>query len=461
MRQKYPILTAYTTYNFRMEQLSTPSFAPTAPPPVWTNPQRVLFRFFVAWFLLYVFFNPNGLLPGVDDVFNIYIAPFHRLIPWIGRHILHLAKPITVFTNGSGDTTYDNVVVLFLSLTAILTCVIWTLLDRRRASYTILFYWLITILRYYLGITMLSYGFSKVFKMQFPAPSLYTLLEPYGESSPMGLAWNFMGYSSGYNLFTGFAEIISGGLLFFRRTTAIGAFLAFIVSANIMTMNYCFDIPVKLLSTTMVLISLFLLNDNIRRLFNLFFRKGSVRLSIVPRPPMRSIPLRITLVVIKSLLVLYAFFGSAWLSFKERKEYGDSAPHTQLYGIYNTRSFSYNKDTLAPLQTDTVRWKQLIIEGSPAYAYAIIKMMNDSTKGYSAKTDTTQRIVTISDYYDSTRKWRLHYNYPFADSLALWGTRFWGMKTDSISITFARFPLGNFRLNSRGFNWINEYPYGR
>ena len=454
MRQKYPILTAYTTYTFRMQQ-------PIAQTPAWTSSQRILFRFFVAWFLLYVFLNPNGILPGVDDVFNFYIAPFHRLIPWIGRHILHLAKPITVFTNGSGDTTYDYVTLLFLSFTAILTCVIWTLLDRRRTSYTILFYWLTTILRYYLGITLLTYGFTKVFKMQFPAPSPDTLLEPFGNSSPMGLAWTFMGYSNGYNLFTGFAEIISGGLLFFRRTTALGAFLAFIVSLNIMAMNYAFDIPVKLLSTTMVLISLFLLNENIRRLFNLFFRKGTARLSIVPRPPMRNKPLRITLVAIKSLLVVYAFFGSAWLSLEARKEYGDNAPHSQLYGIYNTRSFFYNKDTLPPIQTDTVRWKQLVIEGSPTYAYAVIKMMNDSAHGYYAKTDTIQHIVTISDYYDSTRKWRLHYNYPFTDSLVLWGTRFRGQRKDSIRIAMARFPISNFRLNSRGFNWISEYPYNR
>jgi hypothetical protein len=38
------------------------------------------------------------------------------------------------------------------------------------------------------------------------------LLKPYGESSPMGLLWTFMGYSTGYNLFTGGAEAL-GGLL--------------------------------------------------------------------------------------------------------------------------------------------------------------------------------------------------------------------------------------------------------
>ena len=33
-------------------------------------------------------------------------------MPWVGRHILHLSYAITVFPNGSGDTTYNYVEVL-------------------------------------------------------------------------------------------------------------------------------------------------------------------------------------------------------------------------------------------------------------------------------------------------------------------------------------------------------------
>ena len=441
-----------------MEQLATPTPAGT---PDWTDNQLILFRFLVAWFLLYIFFNPNGILPGVDETYNFYITPFHRLIPWIGQHILRLTKSITIFTNGSGDTTYDFVTLLLITVLSLLACTVWSAIDRRRPSYTILYYWVVTILRYYLAITMLSYGFAKVFKTQFPAPGPFRLLEPYGESTPMGLAWTFMGFSNGYNYFTGFAEVISGALLFFRRTTAIGAFLAFMVSLNISAMNYCFDIPVKLLSTTMILMSLFLLGDNIRRLFNLFFRKGSTGLYIVPRPKMRS-GLRITLVVVKSLLVGYSFGGAAWLELQTWKEYGDRAPHTPLFGIYNTRSFLYNQDTLAPLQTDTIRWKQLVIDGSSTFGYASIKMMNDSTHGYySVTTDTVQHLVTIKKYSDSTKKWRLHYTWPLSDSLTLWGTRFSASHADSVRIVLARYPMDRFPLNARGFNWINEYPNNR
>src|ERR1700722_18687863 len=203
MRQKYPILTVYTTYTCCMAQPTPQVIANSGigQTPAWTNAQRLFFRFFVAWFLLYIFFNPNGILPGVDETFNFYIAPFHRLIPWIGQHLLRMSKPISIFTNGSGDTTYDYVTLLLILCITILATITWSLLDRRK-SYNKLFYWVTTILRYYLGITMLTYGFAKVFKMQFPSPSPYRLLEPFGDSTPMGLAWTYMGYSTGYNLFT-------------------------------------------------------------------------------------------------------------------------------------------------------------------------------------------------------------------------------------------------------------------
>jgi uncharacterized membrane protein YphA (DoxX/SURF4 family) len=430
-------------------------------PVQWTMMQRIFFRFFFAFFLLYIFFNPNGVLPGTEPLFNMYIQPFHRLIPWIGRHILHLSQPITIFTNGSGDTTYDNLILLFLFLIAILTALVWSVADRNRASYNVLFYWLTAIVRYYLAITMLTYGFVKVFKLQFSYPGIHRLLEPYGDSSPMGLAWAFMGYSKGYNYFTGFAEVLAGSLLLFRRTTAIGAFLAFMVSANIMAMNYCFDIPVKLLSSMMVILSLFLLGDNIRKLFGLFFLHRTTTLSMTRPPRIRKKSLRITLLTVKSLLIAYIFIGNISDSLESMQAYGDNARRAPLYGIYNTSFFVVNKDTIAPLQTDTLRWKQLEIDGFASYSYGATKMMNDSFRYYVIRTDTIRKFLSITDNKDSTKRYLLHYRNPGNDSLVLWGSRLWGRQADSVLIALTHYPLNRFRLSSREFHWISEYPYNR
>ena len=39
----------------------------------------------------------------------------------------------------------------------------------------------------------------------------------------MGILWKLMGHSYGYNLFTGLAEAVPAALLFWRRTTTVGA----------------------------------------------------------------------------------------------------------------------------------------------------------------------------------------------------------------------------------------------
>jgi len=39
-------------------------------------------------------------------------------------------------------------------------------------------------------LILIAYGFVKIIKIQFPFPDLYKLAAPFGDSSPMGLAWS-------------------------------------------------------------------------------------------------------------------------------------------------------------------------------------------------------------------------------------------------------------------------------
>lgn len=424
----------------------------------WSLPKQLAFRFFFLFFLLYIFFNPNGVVPFTDALFGWYIAPFHHLIPWLGQHILHLSHPVTTFTNGSGDTTYDFIVLLFIFVLSLVGCAIWSWLHRRHHAYPTLFYWLSFILRYYIAITMLSYGLYKVIKLQFPFPGLASLLEPYGKSSPMGLAWNFMGYSDGYNYFAGIAETLAGLLLLFRRTTIAGALLAFVVCSNVMAMNYCFDIPVKLLSTMLVIMSLYLLSENFSSIAGFLFQKRTTALQQPPAPPFKKRNVRIGWAVGKGAFVAYILIASIFQLIEARSSYGDAAPHTAFRGIYEVRTFIRNKDTLPPLLTDTVRWKQLIIDGSPTYPYANIRGLDDSSRGYySFKLDTLKQTMTLASYRDTTVKYRFNYRFAQKDSLILAGA----LNKDSLEIGLKLYDWKNFLLVRRGFHWINEYPLNR
>jgi hypothetical protein len=423
-------------------------------PTQWTFTQKLVFRFFLILFLLYIFFNPNGVLPYIDYAFNFYIKPFHKLIVWIGKSILHLPDTITVFTNGSGDTTYDYVVIFFITTMSLIATVLWSVLDKRTKGYNKLFYWLCVVVRYYVAITMFTYGFVKIFKLQFPFFSPDRLLEPYGRSSPMGLAWNFLGFSQGYNYVMGSAEILSGIFLLFRRTVTLGAILTFFVASNIMAINYCFDVPVKLLSTTLVVMALFLVAKDFNRLINFFFLNKPTAPANITRPIFRRKWQNIATIFLKYGLIAYVLIVTITQSLDAMKQYGDGAPKPPLYGIYNVEKFILNKDTVPPLATDSLRWNKLIVS-YPGYAF--IKMMNDSTQGFAFKPDTAARRINMFDYRDPTQNSIFYYSFPQKDVLLLTGI----LNNKTATIEMRKYDLNKFPLVNRGFHWVNEYPLNR
>ena len=425
--------------------------AATATP--WPLAQKLAFRFFVIFFPVFIFFNPNGAVPFLSEMYQLYIPPMHRVVVWGAANVLHLPYPITVFTNGSGDTSYDYLVLLFCVFVALVGSAVWSAVNRKACNYDKLYYWLTVILRFYVGIMMLSYGAVKVIKLQFPSPGLMKLMQPYGNSSPMGLAWTFMGFSKGYNYFTGFAEVACGALLLFRRTALLGSVIGLVVAANIMAINYCFDVPVKILSTMLVVIMLFLLFKDIDRFINFFFlNRVAQPANLTPKRFKRRWQNRL-LMTIKYILIGYVTLSLAENIFYSAKYSGDAAPKPALYGIYETQTFIRNSNTLAPLTTDTTRWRRLVV----AYkGYASIYLMNDSTRNYAFEPDTFRKTVTMYKYSDTSKKYKLNYKLQNG-MLQIKGK----LQKDTVEISLKRFDEKQFLLTKRGFHWVNEYPFNR
>src|ERR1700749_3550671 len=143
----------------------------TTEPVNWTVPQKMAFRFFMIFFVLYVLLEPNGVLPGIDFLSGYYFAPFHAFIPWLAKNVLHIAQPVNIEATGSGDTLYDYLLMLFMVTASVAGMLIWSATGRNTKNYNKLFYWLCVIVRYYVAITMVVYGSIKIVKLQFPTPS--------------------------------------------------------------------------------------------------------------------------------------------------------------------------------------------------------------------------------------------------------------------------------------------------
>jgi hypothetical protein len=427
-----------------------------SPTPVKWSISRKFFTIFFAFYFgmqLIDMIISFELLPFVSFIFTPYVNAWESFIKWAGKNVFRLSNPITVLPNGSGDTTYNFVQLFLWVVVGLVVATIWVLVDYKHTSFRRLEYWMRILIRYYVGYTMLIYGSLKVIKLQFPFPDLSRLTQPYGDSSPMGLAWTFIGYSSGYNIFIGGAEVLAGALLFFKRTTLLGALISIVVMTNVAAMNFSYDIPVKIFSVNLVVLSVYLACFDLPRLINLFLlnRPADAAQLAMPGPKKWKMYLQYG---IKTLVIAYMLYGSLWNAVQTRHEYGDLAPKPPLYGIYNVADFLKNRDTILPLTTDTARWKQIIITSKN---YATVKTMTDSVRRMRLGIDTVLKVATFKDFRDTTLVYSFQYQVPQTGKLMFTGK----FGADSLIISTNRFDENNFRLVNRGYHWINEYPYNR
>lgn len=425
----------------------------------WSSPQKWLFRFIAAYLFWYIFPFPitrfswlSGLSQSINDVWN-------AISVWLGNEVLQLEQTISTKMNGSGDKTIDYLINLSVLLFALITSLIWSVLDRKRLNYDSQLYWLQVFVRYYLAATLIGYGGAKIFKTQFPFPSLNRLIQPFGEASPMGLAWTYMGYSTSFNYFTGFGEAIAGFLLFFRRTKLLGIFIGISVMSTIVAMNFSYDIPVKLFSSNLLLMLMLLLIPEGKRILNFLF------LNKTAEPAIQIVPLQNTRLRYAGLIAKYGFIAFILYSnisggLERVEKWGNKRAKPPLYGLYTAEQVIIDKDTIPPLITDDNRWHKITVDYPDR---ATIKTMSGQTLWCDFKPDTTNQTIEFEIYSRMDTSTTLHYTILPNDQLKLEGVLSSGNSAfvDTISILLQKEDLSQFLLVNRGFHWVNEYPFNK
>ncbi len=386
---------------------------------------------------------------GSFIVFMFSSSLLEPILAWVGQTILQLDGDLTAVSTGSGDRSMNYITLFLQVVITVIGVLLWQYFDRKRPSYNKLQYWFTVVLRIFVAFFMLAYGMAKVYKLQFPAPSLMRLMQPIGEMSPMGLAWTFMGHSEGYNLFTGFMEVLGGVLLIPRRTQTLGAFITMGVMTHVAMMNFFFDIPVKIFSVHLVLMAGFIFLIDLRRFGNYFiFNKPTLAL-VYYRPIEDPTYHKIIGWLKVSVLVIYLGFAS-FQGYQAERSHSDKRPKPELYGIWETALFVKNKDTLPPLVTDSLRWRYLIRDRE---GFAVIKTMTADLKWMKFDMDTTSNHLS---FYREDYKQDDNFSLISTDSTMTMEGILYG---DSLYIELKSLDLNRMRLTSRGFHWINEYPY--
>lgn len=392
---------------------------------------------------------PFGIIPYFEFIQEFVVSIQNDIVLWVGDFVLQIEEPILVNQNGSGDKLYNYILLLILFLFALLGTFLWTILFNRKEQYKKLNYWFVTYVRFFLGYTMVYYGMFKILPIQFGEIAFWRLLQPYGDSSPMGLAWTFLGHSKGYNIFMGLSEFVGGVLLFHRKTKLMGSLILIPIITNIVAINFFYDIPVKLFSLELLLMAVILVLPDFKRILNLIIFNKTIE-SIQYQPPFKLKKWTLTAKAIKwsfVLLILFNTISKTTNIYSERKE------KSSFYGLYEVTHFIRNSDTILPILTDKKRWRYLFFEYPNTIQFS---RMDKSRYGYKSEIDTIDKKIRLESFNDSTEDYLL--NYKITDSTLLVNGVF---RKDTILCNTKKLRKQDFLLTSRGFHWINEYPYNR
>lgn len=392
-----------------------------------------------------------SLLPWLGRVAGeVWFGAWSKIVAWIGRVILGFAEPVYHRPSASGDTLFDWIQIGTIAVLSIVGGMLWATLDLARKTDRGELGGLRVVVRYALGATLIYYGASKVFHLQMPAPDTIRLLTPYGESSPMGLLWTFMGFSPAYSFFTGAIEVVAGFLLFFRRTTLLGSVISAAIMTQVVLLNFCYDVPVKLWSSQLLLMSLYLAGPDFHRLLSVFFSdQVKPRALLVRNWQSRSHPLAAVVgkVVVIGLLLhssvaLYPVWRNRQLPPTER----------DLSGLYQVESFSINGVDRPPLLTDMLRWRRVYFGQKGVVAFY---SMEDRPR--FGRVDELKNGDVVITTFGPTQTHTFKYALGVEDGTTLHG-QFDGAE---VSAVLKKIDDTNFPLLSRGFHWINQSPYNR
>jgi hypothetical protein len=441
-----------------LPQSSAPAIPPlhqeVEPQPRWNLATRMAFRFCFLYFTLYVVSTQmlGGLLPfnWVRTLGSAWLM--QRIVTWVGTHVFHIGYQYSFQSTGSGDKTVDYLLAFTLLMASAAATLIWSLVDRRRPNYRALGRWFRVFLRFSVGTTMIGYGMIKAIPLQMSAPGLTRLLEPFGNFSPMGVLWASIGASKSYEIFAGVMELIGGILLFIPQLATLGAMVTFADSMQIFTLNMTYDVPVKLFSFHLILMSLFLMAPDVPRLANVLIFNRTAEPS-QPPPLFRRRWLALIALALQlgygSYLVLqvYASDRQAWFA------RGGGAPKPALYGIWNVETMTIDGKTRSPLVTDYGRWRRVLIQSGTAITF---QRMDDTVLTYAAKTDMNAKTISLTTAPDKPIG-TFKFQRPEPARLILDGT----VDGRAIHMETRFFDPSKFPLLTRGFNWIQERPFNR
>ena len=347
--------------------------AVTATP--WSNGQKIAFR------IAFIFFISLAIPNSAEWYDTVIHIDWTRLNYRDLYDIARFGSGINIFGDrlfGSTLMGYANwIITLFISIAGGL---IWTLIVRRRGTerkeYNTLYYWLRVVVRYRAGIGIIGFGFTKLLPVQMPYPGLGLLNTNFGDMTAQKIFWLSVGIVPWYQVFAGVVECLAGTLLFFRKTTTLGAILLVGALGDIVYVNFAYDGGVHVYSSYFVLLAAFLLVDDLPKVYNLLIRERyTVPVKFYPTLSARW--LRVTRIGLKSLTI-FLFLGVLFylqlvnFLYDPYKQPAVAGVRT-LRGNYAVTEFRLNNKIIPYSPLDSLGWHEVEFENWSSLSYTVNK----------------------------------------------------------------------------------------
>ncbi|MBL7732381.1 MAG: hypothetical protein JNM88_14475 [Chitinophagaceae bacterium] len=375
---------------------------------------------FILLGILFIAF-PFYLFPYQQQITEKIFGP---LIGFTARQVFDIPPKSTLVHS---DAVAMYVLVLLLFLLAILLALLMRYVQGVKRWESKVLSIIRVVACYYLALMLMKYGLDKVFKAQFYLPEPNTLYTPLGMVDKDLLYWSSMGTSRFYNICMGGAEVLAALLLLFRRTRMAGILLSIAIMAQVVMINFGFDISVKVYSLFLLFIGLYLLHPYYRRLYHFLFlgkneTRPTVELSFIRQP--------FVYVFLKCLVAGIILLESFYPYMRRGNYNDDTAARPYLHGAYQVTGMIAGGDTLQPAAFPV---KRFFVHRR---GYLIFQDQQDKMQDFHFTYNKQTNAFIITDY--QLREIPLRVQYDAADSV--------------ITLQFMKDSVP-VQLTGKGLNW--------
>ena len=410
------------------------------------------FRFVFVYLGLYILATQisGSLIPNL----SFYYRGMGRLWPmrditwWMTSNVFGVTT--TDGPIGNGEPVFVWVQSLWIFIAALLAAALWSALDRRRENYVALHKWFRLFIRFALAGAMFEYGLTKLIPTQFPPPSLETLVTPVGDLTLSRLLWTSIGASPPYEMFTGCVEILGGLLLLVPRTTMLGALVSFAAMTQVFVLNMTYDIGLKLVSFHLIVLAIFLITPDARRLWDFFLRNRAVEASSAT--PLFQTPSANRIALVAQLAFgIYMVGIYAYLNWSFWQGAGGGSPRSALYGIWNVEELAVDGQIRAPYLNDyDRRWRRVVFDEPSKVTF---QRTDDSFARYGASIDPYGKTIALTTGNSKTWKAGFRFERPAEDRLTLEGE----MDGLRIRAQLRLLEFDTLRVLNSNFRWVRPH----